>query len=174
LRNIGSIDIAVIEEYLTEQGSGIAFSRGPKSPDEFYKLPLPPNEYQGFRVTFDEGDVDRLYLWLGFALCAGHKSCHLTDIPTVLHPCTESRVRPFIEGDPASGKGPLDLRTATDMEIVTVSNDLENGNLYIIDGNHRLIAHYLIHKSIKDVPAFACIRPKMLQWAYVQPDFKHS
>jgi hypothetical protein len=175
LRNIGSIDIATIQEHLAEQESGIAFTRSPTSPAEFYELPWHPNEYQGFRVSLDDGDVNRLVLWRGFAFQTHHRSCKLMDIFTPidsLDSAIQRRVRPFIEGVPASGKGPLDLRTTANMAIVMVSNDFEGNILYIIDGNHRSIAQYLTNKGFKDIPAFVCIHPRMWEWKYGPPKHK--
>jgi hypothetical protein len=44
--------------------------------------------------------------------------------------------------------------------------------LYIIDGNHRVIAQQLGGKGFQDVPVYVGVHPKMLRWAYLPPNFK--
>jgi hypothetical protein len=169
------VDIATIQMHLTTTGSSVAFTDGPVPRSPFYKLPGQRDEYKGFRVSLEDGDVDRLFLWWEFGQYTGSGSSKLTDMPASMTPFrkpTLDRVKPFIEGIPGSGNAPVDLLTTANMEIVIVSNDLENGILYIIDGNHRVIARKLTNKGFKDVPAFACVHPKMQEWDMFPPKHK--
>lgn len=156
------VEIRAIQEHLSVVGSGVLL--------DLTSMPGEPSEYKGFSARLDSEDVTRLILWWEFKKHTKDGSCRVVDaLPTAT---AHRRVRSFIEGDPASGRSPVDLRTATGLEIAIVSDDLDKGILYIIDGGHRAIAQYFAQRPFQDVPVLACVHPKIRSWAYIPPQYK--
>lgn len=102
----------------------------------------------------EEIDLNRVYLWREATQHSDGKSNKLADMPKRLledHP----RVKSFWAGDPANGYEPIDS-TMPGMEPTLVTDDIQNGPLYAIDGNHRLMAHFLSMSSIDGVRVYVC------------------
>ena len=161
---IGPVQISDIQDHLRRVGTGVSLN--------IADLPGRPEEYREFRVQLDGRDVDRLVLWFEFRDHTRDGSCRLADLLPSAN-CL-ARVRRFIDGDPARGRGPVDLRTFPNLEPVIVSNDLEHGILYLIDGSHRIVAQHMGQKGFQDVPAFVCVHPRMLEWAYIPTRYQAS
>ena len=80
------------------------------------------------------------------------------------------RIQSFIEGNAATGLRPLDLASAGGMEIVLVADSIQAGILYVIDGNHRLIAHWLQGRELEGIPVLLAVHERIGSWAYI-PDY---
>jgi hypothetical protein len=157
MRIVETVGIDTIAQHLLLRGSAVS-------------LPVmsgPLEDHQGLRVLFDASDYDRLILWFEFRKYTDGVRCKLTDMPDTLASC--HRVKSFIDGDPALRSAPVDLRTTPNLEPVIVTDNLQDSILYAIDGSHRIAAQHLSHRGFQDVPAFAWVHPRMLEWAYIPP-----
>lgn len=56
--------------------------------------------------------------------------------------------------------------------LIILVDDLESTFLYLINGNNRTIAQYLTQKGFQDVPAFVCVFPDLMKWAYIPNYYK--
>jgi len=107
------------------------------------RMPGRPDHYQGFRVRLDADDVNKLVLWWEFENHTNGKSCKLID--ALESASFLPKVKSFLKGAHAQGRGPSD---------------------------HRILAQHLSQKGFQDVPAFVCVHPKMLEWAYIPRCYK--
>lgn len=162
MRVTESVGISTIQKHLKAMAAGVSLD--PK------RMPGRPDHYQGFRVRLDADDVNKLVLWWEFENHTNGKSCKLID--ALESASFLPKVKSFLKGAHAQGRGPSDLRTLPNMEPVIVTNDLGSKFLYSIDGNHRILAQHLSQKGFQDVPAFVCVHPKMLEWAYIPRCYK--
>ena len=151
------IEITTVQRHLSARHSGVSLNLS--------AMPGAPGEYRAFKVLLDSEDVKRLVLWWEFENHTKDKSCYLVDVleSAAINP----RVKSFVDGNPSKGQKAVDLRTLPDMEPVIVTNDLESRFLYLIDGNHRTLGQHLSGKGFQDVPAYVCVHPKMMDWAYI-------
>jgi hypothetical protein len=128
------------------------------------------DDYTACRAALDDSDLERLVLYWEFKIHTKDGTCRVTDaLPSS---AAHDRIRSFIHGNPEKGYPPADLRTTPDRQPVIVTNDVNSHILYLIDGNHRVIAQQLSGKGFQGVPVFVCVHPKMLSWAYLPPNFK--
>lgn len=151
-----SITIEALQDHLRKQGSGV--------PLDLVSMPNPVDGYAAFRGTLEACDLDRIFLWFEFRKHTKEGTAKLTDV--LPQSAGEKRIRRFIEGE-ASNCGPLDLRTAFGFEPTLLTNDVEHGPLYAIDGNHRMAAQFLSGKAFDKVPVYVCRHVRMLEWAYI-------
>lgn len=56
------------------------------------------------------------------------------------------------------------------MELCAVTNSLDGDFLYVIDGNHRLISHWLQDRLIEGVQTYVAVHEGMKNWVYI-PDY---
>ena len=113
----------------------------------------------GYRVLLDDEDIGRLMLWWQHKIHTKGESRRVIDaLPSSAE---NTRIRPFMEGDPSRGLLPVDLRDAKGLEIVAEADNIESERLDVIDGNHRIIAQQLKHGSFEGVPMFVCVRSKL-------------
>ena len=128
-------------------------------------VPGYPGKHTGFKGTLDAADVEKLILWWEFQDHTVDQNCRLTGLlPSA---ATLPRTRSFLAGNPGRCLRPLDWSTATNMDLVLVTNDIQNGWLYIIDGNHRAIAQAIRNRPFQDIPALVCVHPAMNKWSYI-------
>ena len=120
----------------------------------------PMNEIRCYRVMLESSDLDRLFVLQDFATHTPNRTCRLRDVV----PSTASlqRVASFATAG-------VDLRTHAGLELLLVGIGLDGGSLVAIDGNHRMIAHYLTQGSVDGVPAFIGVHPAMNRWPFVPP-----
>jgi hypothetical protein len=157
-----SVGISAIQKHLKTVAAGVLL--------DLRSMPGRPAEYKGFAVRLDADDADKLVLWWEFENHTNGKSCRLTDALESVS--SLPKVKSFLEGTRPQGRGPSDLRTSPNMEPVIVTDDLGSKFLYSIDGNHRILAQHLSQKGFQDVPAYVCVHPKMLEWAYIPRCYK--
>jgi hypothetical protein len=161
MRVLERVALAHIQDHLRRQQTGVTVPIDP---------PLHAHEYSAYRAMLDERDVDRLILWFQARIHTKDETCRVIDaLPSsVSHP----RISRCFKGDASKGYAPLDLRHAKDREPVILTNDLESQILYLIDGNHRVIAQQIGKKGFQDVRVFVCVHPLILRWAYIPSNFK--
>lgn len=112
------------------------------------------------RVVLESGDLDRLFVLQDFAAQTHNKTCRLRDVmPGAVN---LNRVASFTTAC-------VDLRTHAGLELVLVSHGWDGTPLIAIDGNHRMIAHYITQCSVDGVPAFVGVHPAMNRWPYIPP-----
>lgn len=128
-------------------------------------LPDFAGEYCCYRGLLSDGDLPGLVMWFENEKHTAGGSCLLADLEESRRHAP--RVASFIEGNPNKKFGPADLRSMADRELVLLSFDTNANFYYAIDGNNRLQAHYLSHRSIESVPAFLCVHPEVQNWAYI-------
>jgi hypothetical protein len=160
MRSLENVDITKIEQHLISKHSGVGLER------EW--LPGGALECHAHRAHLDHDDIDRIFLWWQFSKHSRDETSKLTSVlpKTALEP----RVQSFILGDPSRNLKPLDLQTAVGFELVLLTTNLPTGPLYLIDGNHRAVAHFLQGRSFMNVAAFVLSEPRLLEWANV-PDY---
>jgi hypothetical protein len=161
MKIIESIPLDLVLAHLDRTHSAVR----PPIDDHFHR-----DGYTAYRATLDDSDLDRLILYWEFKIHTKDGTCRLTDaLPSS---AANDRIRSFIHGNPAKGYPPADLRSTPDRQPVIVTDDVNSHILYLIDGNHRVIAQRLSGKSFQDVPVYVCVHPKMLAWAYLPANFK--
>ncbi len=128
------------------------------------------DDYTACRSTLDDSDLERLILYWEFKIHTKNGTCRVAD--TLPSSAVHDRIRSFIHGNPERGYPPADLRSTRDLEPVIVTNDVKSHILYLIDGNHRVIAQRLSGKGFQGVPVYVCVHAKMLAWPYLPPNFK--
>ncbi|MFO0807584.1 MAG: hypothetical protein U0746_03090 [Gemmataceae bacterium] len=158
----GSVSVEHIQKHLKARHSGVAL--------DLESMPGRPSEYKGRCASLESADLGRIVLWWEFKVHTAGESCRLEDVlPSA---ADLPRVKSIIEGNAGKSRGPLDVRSAPDMAVVIVWNEQPDGILYVIDGNHRMMAQVLSGKSVNDVPAIVCVHPKVMEWAYIPRNFK--
>jgi hypothetical protein len=105
-------------------------------------------------------DISRIYLLNDFRHCTNQESCRLSD----LH---ERALVTAMERVPQLAENKIDLRNVVHKEPVLVGVDLHQGGLTVIDGNHRLMAHYLRHGSVESVGVILAIHRSIVNWAFI-------
>lgn len=128
-------------------------------------LPEFAGEYRCYRGILSDGDLPGLVMWFENEKHTEAGSCLLPD----LHESRREapRVASFIHGNPQKGFAPADLRTLPGREPVLLGFRSDVPFFYAIDGNNRLQAHYLTHRSVEGVPVFLCVHPEVQNWAYI-------
>lgn len=111
-------------------------------------------------VTLCECDLERMFVLPDFGGHTRNHSCQLVDI-------NDSALDVAMERRPAGAQNILDLTTRDQLELVLVGTDLNQRPLIVVDGNHRLLAHYIRHRSIDRVPAYVGIHPNIYNWSFV-------
>jgi hypothetical protein len=152
LQILGPADIKAIRQH--ELNTGANATVGGYDMDKH----CPLDECALHRVRLEAADRERVFLLPDFRkLTAGH-SCRLRDV------LKEAGSNPRVA---AFSNPKVDLRTATNLELVVVSIATDGSPLIIIDGNHRAIAQYLEYGHLDDVPAYLCIHPHINRWGHV-------
>ncbi len=133
-------------------------------------LPSAPSELRAHRATLEPSDADAVMLWWEFQQHTTGASCWLQD----LQPSAGGLARAvsFQVGD-ESGRRPVDLRFAVDLEPVLVSTGTHDW-LYVLDGNHRLIAQWLANRDLTGIDVYVVVDPRLKEWAYIPTAHKQS
>jgi hypothetical protein len=127
----------------------------------------PTNEVQCYRVVLEDKDIDRIFLLneVTFVKLTTGQTFKLSDLTHDAK--TLNRVNSFL-------KDGVDLRSHPGLELILVCEDLDTGSLTTIDGNHRLMAHYLTFGSVQEVPAYVYIHTNMNKWYFIPPLARHN
>jgi hypothetical protein len=121
-----------------------------------YNMP-PAEEFTIWLVTFGDADLERLYLLSDFR---SHTIGAVGKLKGVRPKGTyQEIVQAKLEDD-------IDLRTAESLAPVLVCAELEGRPISILDGNHRITAHYLKFSGLTDVYAFVCVHPNISSWRH--------
>lgn len=122
-----------------------------------YQMP-PAAEFETYRATLELGDAPKLFLLSDFGKHTKASTYRLMDV--LLSASDNPRVAPFIR----DGR---DLRAIPDLAVLVISERRDGRPLIIYDGNHRIIAHWLMHGAVQDIPVFFCVHPAIIQWGHV-------
>ena len=153
MEKIRQVDITIIEDHLSRQGSGVSIQDMPGS----------PKEYKGFEVLLEHEDIQKLVLYWQLQDFTKDKSGRLDHV--LVTASTIPRVKSFMDGDRSKGLPPANLKTLPNSEPTIVTDDLGSSFLCLIDGNHRAVAQHLSGHGFEGIPAFVCTHPKIREWA---------
>lgn len=158
---VNEIEISAIQTHLCNLGTGVLLDKN--------DLPsLNDGRWYGYKVILDSEDIDRIILWWENKKYTKNETCRVVDL---LPPArTLKRVQSFVVGRNAGGLPSIDLRSAAGMELCMVADSVNGDFLYVIDGNHRLIAHWFQGRSLDGVPAYVAVHEGLKSWAYI-PDY---
>lgn len=122
----------------------------------------PINEGKCYKIKLQESDLNRLFI-LGdpsFTNLTSNKNYRLSGlIPEV----AEQEIKTRTSLDVI-----LDLRESHKLAPVFVSRNLDSGLVVTIDGNHRLMGHFLRNKSIEGVNGFLFVHPNVEKWGFIE------
>lgn len=152
MKLLTEITTAEVQQHLKQTHTGV-------------KLPDFPGEYHCYRALLEDRDLPNLAMWFENEKHTRNGSCLLPDLHEERRHA--QRVAAFIDGDSDKNLKPADLRTIGGREAVLLGFSTEIDFFYAIDGNNRLQAHYLKHRSIDGVPVFVCVHPEVRFWAYI-------
>lgn len=149
MKDIVQVDLATIRAHEAKQ-KRLNVSLGS------YHMP-PAEEFINWRVVLEKGDLDRLYLLSDFLKHTGG-SCKLKDIKSENNKIIQEKMNES-----------TDLRVSPDLAPIIVCTGLESRPLSVIDGNHRISAHYLLHKGIDGAHAYVCVHDQIFKWRHLVP-----
>lgn len=121
----------------------------------------PINEGQCYQISLQENDIDRLRLLREptFTPLTCNQTYRLSDL--LLYKANKlPRVTYWLNKK-------LDLRNSQEWAPVFVSPSVDSGLIVAIDGNHRLMAHFLQHQSIEGVNGYLFIHPNIQLWGFM-------
>lgn len=163
MRIVNKVEIAAIQNHLRNLNTSIHLDQAdlPSHKD---------GHWHGYKVTLNSDDLDRVILWWENQNHTKNKTCKVAD----LLPSAKNleRVQSFIVGSDAKGLSPLGLRSADGMEPCVVASSIDDDFLYVIDGNHRLIAHWLQGRSLDDVTIYVAVHDNLKSWVYIPSYWK--
>lgn len=111
-----------------------------------YDMKVKDDEWKCYRGVLEDSDLDRLFLLNELDFGQFTNNTHL--LKNLLEGARNlERVQSFIAKS-------FDLRIHRDYEPILVTINKEKASLIAIDGNHRLMSHYLQYKSIFEVPVY--------------------
>lgn len=113
-----------------------------------------------YQIRLHENETNRLFL-LGeatFTSLTRDKNYRLSDIIDDVKYL--DRVKYWIDYN-------LDLRLSQEWSPIFVCPNVINGPIVTIDGNHRLMAHFHMHKTIDGLNGYLFVHPNILQWGYI-------
>jgi hypothetical protein len=157
VQRINNIDISEVQSHLQRMGSAV-------------ELPYSVIDYSACLVSLDDDDVRNLVLWFEFEKHTANSTCNVVD--SLPQAAANERISRFIKGDSQQQLPPLDLRTSVAMEPVIVARALHSDFLYIIDGNHRVVAQQITGKGFRNAKAYVCMHREIDNWEYVPEHHK--
>jgi hypothetical protein len=145
------IDHRIIEEHENRVEPNITTT----NPDIQKYCPLA--EAHCFEIELEEADINLVYTCSGSYLNAYTIDYRLEQ--TLESARKEGRIKSFLD----SG---LNLSDSYELAPVFVCDMSPKQNLVAIDGNHRLIAHFLAHKSVTGLRAYlyAHVNAESIDW----------
>ncbi len=164
LRDFNNVKIAVIQNHLHNLDTGVKLGQ--------HELPkLNDGQWRGYKAILENEDLDKIILWWENNKYTRNETCRIRD----LLPKAENlvRVQSFIKGDNTKRRSPIDLTSAEGMELCVLTDSIESKFLYVIDGNHRLIAHRFQGRPLNGVPTYVAIHNRLNNWVYI-PDYHKS
>ena len=127
----------------------------------------PLAEFVCMHVTLSGCDVQRLFVLPDFKASTRNYSCRLLDF-------NDAALDVAMERQPAGTQNDLDLTARCHLELVLVGTDVNLSFLITVDGNHRLLARYIRHRSIEGVPAYVGVHANVYCWPFVPPLARES
>jgi hypothetical protein len=163
LQVVNEVEISAIQNHLHNLGTGVLLEKN--------NLPsLDDGQWHGYKVILDCKDIDRIILWWENEKYTQHRTCRVTDLLPFAK--TLERVQSFIVGCDARGFPPIDLKSGAGMELCMIADSISGDFLYVIDGNHRLIAHWFQGRSLDGVPSYVAAHEGLKSWAYIPKYWK--
>ena len=118
----------------------------------------PLNEVECFKLVLEESDIHRIFFCTApdFATYTQNHSFRLEDT------CEAARIDPIVS---CLLEKNIDLSNSDHWAPVFISPKIA-GSLVALDGNHRLMAHFLMHKSTKGLHAFLFVHQNTINWPW--------
>lgn len=158
MRNILNIELSLIQNNEEFNDSNIRLDR--------YEIPnfCPSTEVECYQVILEKGDLERIFILFesGFNNLTNNNTFRLSDlIPDEAQ--KKSRVLSFLDDRD------FDLCSRPERTIILFGTNLETSSLTAMDGNHRLMAHFINNNNIDGVPAFIYIHRKINKFIFTPP-----
>jgi len=121
----------------------------------------PVSEGQCYKIHLQEPDISRLYLLREptFTNLTFHKDYLLAGLNSD-EAAKLDRVKYWLNKS-------LDLRLSPEWSPIFVSRNIENSPIVTIDGNHRLMAHFLQHGKIQELNGYLFVHPSIEKWGFM-------
>ncbi len=118
----------------------------------------PMDGFNDYLVLLDQVNGGRIFLLPDFATHAFGQTYRLQDV--LLGAAALARVAQFTSKS-------IDLLSASKLELLIVTPDINLASLVLVDGNHRAIAHYLTHRGRHNVPAYVSVHRNIGKSSYI-------
>lgn len=134
----------------------------------------PSNEARCYKVVLEKVDIYRIFLIQGsnFADFTENSSLKLMDLKKTVISQTFHTINEIESQQTISyllDKN-IDLSKNAEFAPVFISTNLDTGSLIAIDGNHRLMAHFLAHEDIQDVHAYLFVHSGTIMSGWFPPN----
>ena len=126
----------------------------------------PLNESQCYKIVLTEADISRIFLCQ-----APNIIDHTKNRSSRLQDTMESAKEVIKERAPDTNSI-LDLRASDHLSPIFITPNLDMANLVAIDGNHRLMAHFLAYRNIDGVHAYAYVHPNTTKFPWYPDNAK--
>lgn len=125
----------------------------------------PLNEVECFKLVLEEADIKRVFFCTApdFATYTENHSFRLEDT------CEAGRNDPTVS---CLLEKHIDLSKSDNWAPVFITPNLKTASLVALDGNHRLMAHFLMHKSTNGLQAFAFVHQNSIDWPWFPDNAK--
>lgn len=155
MKIIETVDHLTVKEHETSLNSNVGLDNN-YIPDH-----CPLDEIQCYRVKLEESDINRVFiLWDGtFSDMTDNNTFKLADVN--MNALKRPSTHHFFNKQ-------LDLGVNPELAIVFFAQNL-GSPLVATDGNHRLMAHFLINKNVADIPAFLYTHENIINWRHFPP-----
>jgi hypothetical protein len=122
--------------------------------------PCPVATGNCYQIELETADIDKIFLLneKTFTNLTSNRNYKLSEIVDSVNEL--ERVNRWVDWK-------LNLRDSPDWSPVFVSQSIENGSLITIDGNHRLVAHFLQHRNVDGVHAYLFVHHNINEWVFI-------
>lgn len=124
----------------------------------------PINDVKCYKIVLDDTDMPRVYILYGYEFwnITVNNSFKLSDITEFAR--TLPKARKLLNMNLV-----IDLSQSDNWSPVFICPDLNTGPLVPIDGNHRLMVHYLTHGSIQGIHAYLFVHTETTGFEWFPP-----
>ncbi len=145
MEKLKEVDLDIVQRHEKTTNSNIRIGG--------YNMPE-SHEFKCFRVLLEEDDISRIILPNDYGKYTAKGNCFLKDVQSNID--DDERTASFLK---------LDLREDCTLAVVIVTNDHNNGPLFVCDGGHRLCSQFRLFKTVANIAAFVGVHTKIKDWA---------
>jgi|TARA_R110002124_G_scaffold153408_2_gene320468 hypothetical protein len=152
-------------DYKTLRDFELGISANLQTTEENLQKLCPLGEVECFKLVLEESDIQRVFLCTApdFATYTKNQSFRLIDT------CEAARNDPTVSCLLSKN---VDLSKSNKWAPVFISPNYDKGSLVAFDGNHRLMAHFLMHEGTKGVQAFLLVHQNTIDWPWFPDNAK--